>query len=128
MKQKHTLSIMTGFLLVSAALITGLASANMTADRRNKSIIQAQKLDTNDDGAISLNELTARQDRRFTNLDRNENGTIEKHEFNARLVNMFHRMDHNGDGVLQSDELPGQRYVGKQHQHSDTASNSNKSS
>ena len=85
MKQKHTLSIMTGFLAVSAALITGLASANMTTDRKNKSMMHAQKLDTNDDGAISLDELTARQDRRFAKLDRDENGMIEKHEFNARL-------------------------------------------
>tara|TARA_B100000989_G_C19424220_1_gene419986 strand:+ start:664 stop:771 length:108 start_codon:yes stop_codon:yes gene_type:complete len=34
MKQKHTLTIMSGFLLVSAALITGLASANLTTDRK----------------------------------------------------------------------------------------------
>ena len=70
MKQKHTLSIMTGLLVVSAALITGLASTAMTTDRKNKSMMPAQKLDTNDDGAISLDELTARQDRRFAKLDR----------------------------------------------------------
>ena len=34
MKQKHTLSIMTGFLLISAALITGPASAEIRADRK----------------------------------------------------------------------------------------------
>ena len=128
MKQKHTLSIMTGFLVVSAALITGLASADITTDRRNKSIMHAQKLDTNDDGAISLDELTARQDRRFDKLDRDANGTIEKHEFNARLISMFHRMDRDGDGILQGDELPGHRYGGRQHQHSDMASNPTKNS
>ena len=109
MKQKHTLSIMTGFLVVSAALITGLASANITTDRKNKSMMRAQKLDTNYDGAISLDELTARQDRRFAKLDRDKNGIIEKHEFNSRLITMFHRMDRNGDGVLRGDELPGYR-------------------
>ena len=128
MKQKHTLSIMTGFLVVSAALITGLASADITTDRRNKSIMHAQKLDTNDDGAISLDELTARQDRRFDKLDRDANGTIEKHEFNARLISMFHRMDRDGDGMLQGDELPGHRYGGRQQQHSDMASNPTKNS
>ena len=119
---------MIGFLVVSAALITGLASANMTTDRRNKSMMYAQKLDTNDDGAISLNELTARQDYRFAKLDRDESGTIEKHEFNARLITMFHRMDRDGDGVLQGDELPGHRYGGTQHQHGDKASDSTKNS
>ena len=117
---------MTGFLVVSAALITGLANANITTERKNKSMMYAQKLDTNDDGAISLNELTARQDHRFAKLDRDENGTIEKHEFNARLITMFHRMDRDGDGVLQGDELPGHRYGGKQHQHGDKASDSTK--
>ena len=115
MKQKHTLSIMTGFLVVSAALITGLASADMTADSKNKSMMHAQKLDTNDDGAISLNKLTTRQERHFAKLDREENGMIEKHEFNARLMTLFHRMDRNGDGVLRGDELPGHRSGGKKH-------------
>ena len=128
MKQQHTLSIMTGFLVVSAALITGLASADMTTDRKNKSMMHAQKLDTNDDGAISLDELTARQDRRFAKLDRDENGMIEKHEFNARLITMFHRMDRDGAGVLRGDELPGHRYGGKKHQHGDKPSDPTKNS
>ena len=97
---------MSGFLLVSAALIAGLASANITTNRKDKSMRQAQKLDTNDDGAISLDELTARQDRDFAKLDRDETGMIEKHEFNARLITIFHRMDRNGDGMLRGNELP----------------------
>ena len=105
MKQKHTLSIVAGFLVISAALITGLASANMTTDRRNKLMMNAQKLDTNDDGAISLNELTARQDRRFAKLDSDKNGMIEKHEFNARLITMFNRMDHDGDRFVKLNSL-----------------------
>ena len=119
MKQKHTLPIMIGVLIVSAALITGLAVTNMTDDRKNKSMLHAQKLDINDDGAISLNELTASQDSRFTQLDRDKNGMIEKLEFNARLITMFHRMDRDGDGLLQVDELPGYRDGRKKHQYSD---------
>ena len=90
--------------------------------------MHAQKLDTNDDGAISLDELTARQDRRFSKLDHNDNGMIEKHEFNARLIAMFQRMDRNGDGVLRGDELPGHRYGGKTHQHGDKAADHYKNS
>ncbi len=128
MKQKHTLSIMSGFLVVSAALITGLASADITTGQKDKSMMCAQNLDTSDDGAISLDELTARQDRCFARLDREENGRIEKHESNARLITMFHRMDQNGDGVLRSDELPGHHDGGKKNQHGDKASDSNKNS
>ena len=54
MKQKHILSIMIGFLIASAVLITGLASADITTDLRNKSMMHTQKLDTNADGTISL--------------------------------------------------------------------------
>ena len=127
MKQKHTLTIMSGFLLVSAALIAGLASANITTDRKDKSMMHPQKLDTNDDAAIGLDELiTKRQDRQFAKLDRDESAMIAKHEFNARLITMFHRMDRNGDGVLRDNELPGYSRSGKKHQHGNKASDSTK--
>ena len=128
MKQIHTFSIISGALVISAALITGLASADMTTDRKNKLMMHAQKLDTNDDGAISLDELTARQDRRFAKLDHDDNGMIEKREFNARLIAMFQRMDRDGDGLLRGDELPGNRYGGRTHQHGEKAANHNKNS
>lgn len=128
MKQIHSFTIISGVLIVSAALITGLASADITADRKHKSMMHAQKLDTNDDGAISLDELTARQDRRFAKLDHDDNGMIEKHEFNARLIAMFQRMDRDGDGVLWGDELPGYSYGGKTHQHGDKAADHYKNS
>ena len=128
MKQIHTFSIISGALVISAALITGLASADMTTDRKHKSMMHAQKLDTNDDGAISLDELTARQDRRFAKLDHDDNGMIEKHEFNARLIAMFQRMDRDGDGVLRGNELPGHRNGGKTHQHGDKAADHYKNS
>ena len=119
---------MTGFLVVSAALITGLASADMTTDRKNKSMTHAQKLDTNDDGKISLDERTTRQVRRFAKLDRDKNRTIETHQFNARLITMFHRLARDGDGVLQGDELPGHCDGGKQHQNGDKPSDPIKNS
>ena len=128
MKQKHTFSIISGALVISAALITGLASADMTTDRKHKSMMHAQKLDTNDDGAISLDELTSHQERRFAKLDHDSNGMIEKHEFNARLIAMFQRMDHDRDGVLRDDELPGHRYGGKTHQHGEKAADHHKNS
>ena len=122
MTQKNTLTIMSGILVVSAALIVGLASANITTDRKDKSMMHAQKLDTNDDGAISLDELTTRQDRRFDELDRDKNGMIEKREFNVRLITMFYRMDRNGDGVLRGNELPSYIRGGKKHQHGNKSS------
>ena len=116
MRKKHTLPVIAGLLTVSAALIAGLASADMKSDRTKKSMMYAKKLDTNADGAISLDELTARQDRRFARIDQNNNGLIDKDEFNSRLVAMFTRMDQNGDDLLRNDELPRQGF-GKKHHH-----------
>ena len=76
MKQKHTLSVMTGLLVVSAALITGLASADKTTNHRDKSIMRAQTLDTNEDGAISFDELAPPRSP-FCQADRNENGQLK---------------------------------------------------
>jgi hypothetical protein len=110
MREKHTLPVIAGLLTVSAALIAGLASADMKSDRTKKSMMYAKKLDTNADGAISLDELTARQDRRFAKIDQNNNGLIDKDGFKARLVGMFTRMDQNGENMLRDDELPRQGY------------------
>ena len=105
-EKKHALPVIAGLLTVSAALIAGLASADMKSNCTKKSMIYAKKLDTNADGAISLNELTAHQGRRFAKIDQNSNGLINIDEFNARLVAMFTHMDRNGDGLLRDDELP----------------------
>ena len=115
MKKKHTLPVIAGLLTVSAALIAGLASADMKFDHAKKSMMYAKKLDTNADGAISLDELTARQSRRFAKIDLNNNGLIDKGEFNAPLFAMFTRMDRNSDGFLRDDELPGHRDIRKNH-------------
>ena len=115
MKQKYTLPIIAGLLTISGALIAGLSSANMKYDRKHKSIMHAKKLDINDDDAISLDELTARQSRRFAKIDLNNNGLIDKGEFNAPLFAMFTRMDRNSDGFLRDDELPGHRDIRKNH-------------
>ena len=127
MRKEHTLPVIAGLLTVSAALIARLARANMKSDHTRKTTMYAKKLDTNADGAISLDELTARQDRRFAKIDQNNNGLIDKVEFNARLVTMFTRMDQNGDGLLRDDELPRQGY-GKKHHHQHGHRDKNKNS
>ena len=113
MRKKHTLPVIAGLLTGSAALIAGMASADMKSDHTKKSMMYAKKLDTNADGAISLDELTARQDRRFAKIDQNNNGLIDKVEFNARLVTMFTRMDQNGDGLLPVVVAMGLKFLEK---------------
>ena len=92
-------------LLVSGALIAGLAYADMFPKTHKRAVIKAKKLDVNNDGFISLDELTNRQKRRFQKLDRNDDGQIDEAEFNARLVAMFNRVDSNSDGMLDDVEI-----------------------
>ena len=94
-------------LLISGGLIVGLASADIYPKTQKRAVVQAKQLDVNNDGFISLDELTSHRNQRFQKLDRNDDGRIEEAEFNARLVAMFNRMDSNGDGMLDAGEHCG---------------------
>lgn len=105
MKQRYFPYLIGVSLLLSGGIIAGLANADMGDSPHNRAKMTAKKLDTNNDGMVSLDELTSRQDRRFQKLDRNNDGMIDKSEFNARITAMFNRMDRNGDGALDDDEI-----------------------
>ena len=127
MKKTYFPAVIGAGLLISGSLIAGLASADMDGDNHGKGKyggyhnagkVAAKRLDINNDGKISLDELTARQDRRFAKLDTDENGSIDKDEFNARLTAMFSRMDANADGFLDEDEVSRKmKKHGKRHDH-----------
>jgi Ca2+-binding EF-hand superfamily protein len=105
MKQRYSPYIIGASLLISGSIITGLANADIETPAHKRAKVMAKKLDTNNDGLITLDELTSRQDRRFQHLDRDRNGTLDKSEFNARMIAMFNRMDINGDGALDDNEM-----------------------
>ena len=110
MKHSHLSSmfgpILTGAgLLISGGLIVGLANAHIYPKTQKHAVVKAKKLDANNDGLISLDELTSRRNQRFQKLDHNADGQIDAAEFNARLVAMFNRMDSNSDGMLDDVEI-----------------------
>ena len=104
MKKIYLPAVITAGLFILGSLIAGLATADIDDDKYGKgkyggyhgaSKVAAKRLDINNDGKISLDELTARQDHRFATLDADGNGSIDKNEFNTRLTAMFSRMDTN---------------------------------
>ena len=92
-------------LVASSDLIAGLADADMYPNNYNRALVKAKKLDANNDGLISLNELISCQNQRSQKLNLGEDSQTDEAEFNARLVAMFNRMDSNSDGMLDDAEI-----------------------
>jgi len=102
-----------------AALLVGLVPlrAAQAQDMPGQRILQ--RIDTNGDGAISKDEMTAARERLFRRLDRNGDGVIDEKEIDsarqaiedraevaqARLGNRWRRMDTNGDGKVSEQEF-----------------------
>ena len=104
---------------LGAALLLGLAplSAAQAQDMPGQRMLQ--RIDTNHDGAISKDEMTAARQRLFKKLDRNGDGVIDEKEIEgvrdaimdradaaqARLGNRWRRLDTNGDGKVSDQEF-----------------------
>lgn len=96
-------------LFISSALIVSLATTASFPKHKGfgyRGKINALRLDSNKDDALSKDELLSHNARRFTRLDSNEDGSISEDEFNAHLIAMFEAMDSNGDGILKGNEMP----------------------
>ena len=93
-----------GFL-VSGGLIAGFANDNISPNTHKHVIVKAKKIDANNDGLISLNELISHQSRRLEKRDRNDASQIDEVKFNAHIVAMFNITDSNSDGMLDDDEI-----------------------
>jgi len=67
--------------------------------------------DTNGDGAVTKEEMKAHFEARHAEMraermgDANGDGVISKAEFDAQASERFEKLDTNGDGVLSDDEL-----------------------
>ncbi len=96
-------------LFIFCALIVGLTTAASFPKHKGFGYhgkINALKLDSNKDDALSKDELLSHNTRRFKRLDSNKDGSISQDEFNAHLIAMFEAMDSNRDGMLKGNEMP----------------------
>lgn len=102
-----------------AALLIGLVPLGAAQARDLPGQCILQRIDTNGDGVISKDEMTAVRERVFKRLDRNGDGIIDEKEIasarqaikdraevaQARLGNRWRRMDANGDGKVSEQEF-----------------------
>ncbi|CAK7261099.1 MULTISPECIES: EF-hand domain-containing protein [unclassified Shinella] len=105
------------YALVSA-LVAALSLPGISAHAQTVSPI-LQRLDANNDGAVSRDEIVAARAKLFARLDVNSDGVIDQDEtemlrdaimdrataMQARLGNQMRRLDTSGDGKVSRDEF-----------------------
>lgn len=122
--------------IIAVLLTTGVAIAGATAVSAQgpgqRSGERFERLDANNDGELTLEEMTAKQaamieeadadgngavskaemrafreaKRAERNPDRNDDGVIDRTEFLNAAQDRFDRLDADGDGLLSEDERP----------------------
>lgn len=101
----------TTLLAVAAAALSfsALAHDAGTPHFRDGRGGMLQRLDTDGDGLVSLQEFQAAGEARFAQLDADGDGYVSKAEFDALHMARFSALDANGNGVIDADERPARR-------------------
>lgn len=100
--------------LTVLAIAAGLTAVSVAATPRGQDFTM---LDTNGDGALTLEELQAGARVRFEDADTDDNGLLSADELEAhaksrakeRAARMISRMDSDNDGQLSQAELTSRR-------------------
>mgnify|MGYP003663424176 CR=1 FL=1 len=69
-----------------------------------------ERLDTNGDGALTFEEMTAKSTERFSKLDEDGNGTISIEEMTVRKKVFFDKLDTDGNGSMSMEEAKAFRH------------------
>ncbi len=113
-------NLIIGTILATAVGVTAVSVAAKEGGKMGKrggAMHSFEQLDTNGDGFVTAEELSAQVSARFDGLDADDNDLISREELlahaqsegNERMVNgldkMFARMDANKDGALSEEEM-----------------------
>tara|TARA_X000000368_G_scaffold63991_1_gene45522 strand:- start:666 stop:1031 length:366 start_codon:yes stop_codon:yes gene_type:complete len=84
-------------------LLVGLLSSQVSSVPIN--LGQIKKMDTDEDGSITLEEFNTNTLSRFSLMDDNGDGMLSEKEFLTPSSSRFERMDLNSDGILKRKEI-----------------------
>lgn len=94
MKKLTMTAILLSISVVSTAVYAGMEGK------------QFSRMDSNNDGSLSKDELLNFHDQRFTLIDTDADGLVTKEEIKThRQKKRFMRMDSNDDGVISEEEM-----------------------
>ncbi len=111
----------TGAVVAAMGLTAVVAQAQDSrseqGDRSERRGMMFEELDTNGDGQLTLEEMTARGAERFASADTNGDALLSADEMNAaaaariaeRTERMIKRMDKDADGMLSAQEMQSRR-------------------
>ncbi|MEM6887063.1 MAG: calcium-binding protein [Pseudomonadota bacterium] len=114
-------------LIVGTALVVTSTSL-LAREQGPREPISFEALDTNGDGQITQQEMSATRDARFSDVDTDGDGLLSLEELEAqgaaraktRAERMMERLDANADGALSSDELAARDRGGKMFERADS--------
>ncbi|MEM8978662.1 MAG: EF-hand domain-containing protein [Pseudomonadota bacterium] len=111
---RWTTKTTTALVVVLTSSLGFVALANAKGHR---DAVSFAELDTNGDGSLTQDEITARAKMRFDEVDTNGDGQLSSEEIAARadermakrVERMISRRDSNDDGALSFEEMQGDR-------------------
>ena len=96
--------IIVGSVIAALAIpALAYAAADATPKGPHKGGI-FERLDTNKDGEITFEEMTAKSSERFSKLDKDGNGSISVEEMTFRKKEFFDKLDADGSGSISKEE------------------------
>lgn len=100
MKRKFIIASMVAALTIPALAI---AATDGAPKKSHKGDI-FERLDTNKDGEISFEEMTAKSTERFSKLDKDGNGTVTVEEMTVSKREFFDKLDADKNGTISKEE------------------------
>ncbi len=111
MKTKIKIAALSGLCVVMAS---SFAMAEKKGNRQGGLEKRFEKIDTNADGSLTVDEFIGAASKRFDKADLNSDGILSEEELLSRIARkrakrraarMIDRLDYNGDGIVTKDEI-----------------------